>query len=93
LNSDLLQGAIHWHQKFFPYTGPHKAIIEACRKADWINASKGMLRKDMSRVAIQRVESPFPNLGFHDTVLRLAKDYGGSTLLGGIKVTLGIVRW
>jgi len=93
LDPGLLRGAIHWHHKIFPYIGPHRDIIEACRKADWIDASKGMLRKGLSRTQIQRVETAFPNLGFHETLLRLAKDYGGSTLAGGIKVTLGIVKW
>jgi hypothetical protein len=93
LDPGLLRGAIHWHHKIFPYTGPHSEIIEACRKADWIDASKGLLRKGMSRAQIQRVEAAFPNLGFHETLLRLAKDYGGSTVVGSIRVTLGIVRW
>ncbi|QBY04368.1 phosphohydrolase [Thalassotalea sp. HSM 43] len=88
-----LQGAIHWHHKISPYTGPHQTVIEACRKADWIDASKGMLRKGLDKRIIADVEAAFPNLGFHDTLLRLAKDYGGSTLVGGIKVTLGIVKW
>jgi hypothetical protein len=47
----------------------------------------------MSRAQIQSVETALPNFGFHDTLLRLAKDYGGSTLAGSIKVTLGIVKW
>ncbi|ENM2846941.1 phosphohydrolase [Vibrio cholerae] len=93
LDPEILRGAIHWHHKIFPYSGPHQRIIEACRKADWIDASKGMLRKGISKAAIKEVEAAFPNLGFHDTLLRLAKDYGGSTLVGGIKVTLGIVKW
>lgn len=93
LDPDLLCGAIHWHHKISPYTGPHREVIEACRKADWIDASKGMLRKDMSRAAIAEVEIAFPNLGFHNTLVRLAKDYGGSTLVGTIKATLGIVKW
>jgi hypothetical protein len=29
LDPDLLSGAIHWHHKIFPYTGPHRDIIEA----------------------------------------------------------------
>lgn len=93
LDPELLRGAIHWHHKIFPYIGPHQRIIEACRKADWIDASKGMLRKGISRAAVKEVEAAFPNLGFHDSLLRLAKDYGGSTLVGGVKVTLGIVKW
>ena len=93
LDPELLRGAIHWHHKILPYSGPYREVIEACRKADWIDASKGMLRKGMSRSEIQRVEAAFPNLGFHETLLRLAKDYGGSIFVGGIKVTLGIVKW
>ena len=93
LDPELLRGAIHWHHKIFPYTGPHRDIIEACRKADWIDASKGFLRKGISKAAIKEVEAAFPNFGFHDTLLRLAKDYGGSTIVGSIQVTLGIVKW
>jgi hypothetical protein len=52
-----------------------------------------LLRKGMPRADISAVEAAFPNLGFHATLLRLAKDYGGSTLRGGIRVTLGIVKW
>ena len=93
LDAEALRGAIHWHHKIFPYKGPHERVIEACRKADWIDASKGIIRKGLSREAIKKVEAEFPNFGFHDTLLRLAKDYGGSTLIGGIKVTRGIVKW
>lgn len=93
LDPELLRGAIHWHHKITPYTGPHAKVIEACRKADWIDASKGMVRKGLSKESIAKVEAAFPNHGFHDTLLRLAKDYGGSTFVGGIKVTKGIVKW
>lgn len=93
LDSELLRGAIHWHHKVLPYKGPNQRVIEACRKADWIDASKGMLRKGMSKATIKEVEAAFPNLGFHNALLRLAKDYGGSTLVGGVKVTRAIVKW
>lgn len=93
LNADVLRGAIHWHHKVFPYKGPNQNVIEACRKADWIDATKGKLRKGISKAAIANVEAAFPNLGFHDTLLRLAKDYGGSTLVGGFKVMRGIMKW
>ncbi len=69
LDPDLLRGAIHWHHKIFPYTGTHREIIEACRKADWIDASKGILRKGISKAAIAEVEAAFPNLGFHDALI------------------------
>ena len=92
LDPEALRGAIHWHHKVLPYRGPHERIIEACRKADWIDASKGLVRKGVSRTTIKEVGVAFPNRGFHATLLRLAKDYGGSTLVGGWKVTRGIVK-
>ena len=93
LDPDALRGAIHWHHKVFPYKGTHQDVIEACRKADWIDATQGWVRKGMSSSAIARVEATFPNCGFHRTLLRLAKEYGGSTLVGGFKVVRGIVKW
>lgn len=63
LDPEVLRGAIHGHHKVFPYTGPHRKVIESCRKADWIDASKGTLRKGMSKAAIKEVEAAFPNLG------------------------------
>ncbi len=93
LDAQMLRAAIHWHHKIFPYSGPHQTVVEACRKADWIDASKGMLRKGIDKAAIRQVEAAFPNLGFHDSLLRLAKQYGGSMLVGGAKVTWGIVKF
>jgi hypothetical protein len=93
LDSEALRGAIHWHHKVFPYRGPKSNVINACRKADWIDATQGWLRKGIRRSSIAKVEAAFPNCGFHKSLMRLAKDYGGSTLVGGFKVTRGIVKW
>lgn len=93
LDPDALRGAIHWHHKLFKYKGLHEDVIEACRKADWIDATKGWCRKGIRRSAIAKVESTFPNCGFHKSLLRMAKEYGGSTLVGGLKVMRGIVKW
>lgn len=93
LDPEQLQGAIHWHHKISPYKGPHAEVINACRKADWVDASMGMVRKGLDKSIIKEVESVFPNCGFHNTLLRLTKDYGGSTVMGTIKVTRGIMKW
>ena len=93
LDHEVLRGIIHWHHKILPYRGPHAAVIESCRKADWIVASMGWLRKGMPRRAIRAVEAAFPNEGFHAALVRLAKDLGGSTIGGGVKVVRGIVTW
>lgn len=44
----------------------------------------------MSKASITEVEAALPNLGFHGSFLRLAQDYGGAKLIGGIKVARGI---
>ncbi len=93
LDPNALRGAIHWHHKIWRYRGPHEDVIEACRKADWIDATLGWFRKGMSRRNITLVEKAFPNCGFHASLLRLAKEYGGSTIVGGIKVTREILKW
>jgi hypothetical protein len=88
-----LRDAIHWHHKIFRYHGPNQDVVEACRKADWIDASKGWCRKGISRRSIRLVEKEFPNDGFHASLVRMARDYGGSTITGGIKVARGILKW
>lgn len=93
LDPDALSGAIHWHHKIRPYKGPHEQVIEACRKADWVDASKGMIRKGLGKAAIKDVEAAFPNSGFHKALLRLTKDHGGSMLSGGVKIAGSIVKW
>ena len=93
LDPVTLQAAIHWHHKVFKYKGVNADVVEACRKADWIDATQGWCRKGISRSSITEVERTFPNCGFHKTLLRLSKEYGGSTLVGGFKVMRGIVKW
>jgi len=93
LNPELLRGIIHWHHKITPYRGPHREIIEACRKADWVDATKGWFRKGIPRSVITSVEEAFPNHGFHESLLRLSRDIGGSTLVGGFQVARGILKW
>jgi hypothetical protein len=93
LDPDALRAVIHWHHKLYRFRGPHERVIEACRKADWIDATQGWLRKGLNRSTIAAVESMFPNCGFHKSLVRLAKDYSGSTVLGLLRVTRGIIKW
>ena len=67
--------------------------VRACRKADWVDFTLGFMRKGIEKTAIAEVRNAFPEEGFHKTLLRMTKEYGGSTLAGSIKVTRGIVKW
>ncbi|MEM7184110.1 MAG: phosphohydrolase [Spirochaetota bacterium] len=93
LDSEALRAVIHWHHKITTYKGPHKDPVEAVRKADWIDANRGKVRKGMQRIHIEKVEAALPNEGFHQSLVRLAGENGGSTMKGLFKVTRGIMKW
>ena len=83
---DLLQGIIRWHHKVFPYRGPDAKIIEACRKADWIDASQGLIRKGLSAQQVERVRDAIPDHDFPQVLQRLAGELGGWALTGNLRV-------
>ncbi|HBE68960.1 MAG TPA: phosphohydrolase [Planctomycetaceae bacterium] len=93
LDPCALESIIHWHHKICRFKGLHEEVVEACRRADWIDASQGWIRKGVSKSNIRAVQAAFPNHGFHKSLLRLAKELGGSTVVGGYKVTRGILKW
>lgn len=93
LDPEALRAVIHWHHKITAYHGPHEVPVEAVRKADWIDANMGKVSKGMARENIKKVEAALPNEGFHKSLVRLARDNGGSTLGGLFKVTRGIMKW
>lgn len=82
----LLRDIIHWHHKVFPYSGPNADVINACRKADWIDATGGMMRKGLSKEQVRTVEAAIPSYGFSDVLQRLASDLGGNAFSGNMKV-------
>ncbi len=90
---ELLRAAIHWHHKVFPYRGPHARIVEAVRKADWVDASGGKIRKGLSKAQVQAVEAAIPSYGFADVLQRLAVDLGGSALAGNLRVLRTVFKW
>lgn len=42
---ELVHNMIYWHHKLTPFEGPHANIVNAVRKADWIDASLGLVTK------------------------------------------------
>jgi hypothetical protein len=51
---------INNHHKMRRYTGPHAELVEACRKADWIDVSFTKLRYGIPRRRIVEVRATFP---------------------------------
>lgn len=48
------------HHKVRPYTGPHAAVVEAVRRADWVDASGGLLNVGLPRAFRREVDAAFP---------------------------------
>ena len=70
---EIIDGIIMWHHKITPYKkGQNADVIDAARKADWIDASMGMVKKGMPKGHINKVQSLIANNGFHQTL----KEFG-----------------
>ncbi|MEM7310868.1 MAG: phosphohydrolase [Planctomycetota bacterium] len=93
LDIDLAVAAIHWHHKVTRYRGKGAPIVEAIRRADWIDATQGRVRKGLTRQQIAKVEADIPNEGFHDALQRLAVELGGSALRGNLRVLRRVFKW
>jgi hypothetical protein len=84
LDAVLIHDIIYWHHKLTQFSGPNAAIVNAARKADWIDASLGTVRHGVSRDQIARVNTAIPVLGFPAILMRLAADLNGGHKLGGL---------
>ena len=85
----LLRDIIFWHHKLTPYRGPHADVVNAVRRADWIDATAGRLRMGMPRPCIEKVTSAIPEAGFYDTLKRIGPELTGSitgSIAGLLKV-------
>ncbi|PTQ90162.1 HD domain-containing protein [Agitococcus lubricus] len=84
--SDVL-AMITLHHKIWPYS--HNPLVDAFRKADWLDVSLGQLPMGLSKSFIRRVKQTWPNAGFH---VFLAKQSVRHTLRHPFK-PLPMFRW
>jgi hypothetical protein len=94
LDPDLLRKLIYWHHKVFPYCGQDAELVNAFRKADWVDASGGLVRHGLDRGQIAAVTAAIPDQGFRRTLQRLAGDLAdGRTLRGLGRVLPKVYKW
>ncbi len=94
LDEGLLRTIIHWHHKISAYRGPNADVVNAVRKADWVDATKGKVRHGLTKEQISGVNEALPALGFYDTLDRLAADLaGGSKMRGLLTVLLKVYKF
>ena len=70
--SPEIEMMIDLHHKFRTASNEKFLLVEIFRKGDWVDASMGMRRFDLPKQVIKEVQDAFPNLGFHNNLLRLA---------------------
>jgi hypothetical protein len=69
--STEVQDMILDHHKLSACEPGKTALVEAFRRADWIDLSRGLLRFTVPRPALRAVLRRFPNAGFHRRLLTL----------------------
>ncbi len=93
LDPETLRDIIHWHHKVTPYRGRQERLVEAARRADWIDATGGRRRMGLSKAQVRAVEEAIPSYGFASVLQRLAGDLGGDRISGNLKVLRRVFKW
>ena len=69
---DEISEMIDLHHKFRAVKNSRYPLVEVFRKGDWVDATQGMRRFTLTRADVKSVQAAFPNLGFHNNLVRLA---------------------
>ena len=62
------------HHKVTPSHAHPQTLVEAFRRADWIDVTRGLRRFDLPRTFIAAVDAAWPNAGFHRRLVQLTID-------------------
>lgn len=88
----LMDDIVYWHHKITPFDGPHADVVEAVRKADWIDATLGLVHQGMPRKHISTVNSAIAENGFHQTLFEFAPRLHGYDVFSYTDL-LSILKW
>ncbi|CAK4245047.1 unnamed protein product [Aphanomyces euteiches] len=70
---ELVQNIIYYHHKVTPFHGKNERIVNAVRKADWIDATMGYVHFSMPRRHMKTVNDAISEAGFHMTLAEYAQ--------------------
>ena len=63
--------AIDFHHKLTPYRGAHAPLVEAFRRADLVDVSRGLYAAGVPRAFLRELFAAFPDAGFRPRVVRI----------------------
>ena len=69
--SPEIAAAIRQHHKLTRYRGGAGLLVEAFRRADWIDVTRGVLAFGIPRRFIRALYARWPDVGFHRLLVRL----------------------
>lgn len=90
---DLLREIIVNHHKVTPYQGPHADVVNAVRRADWIDATMGLVNHGMPTRHISAVQGRIPNAGFHKCLVNFGPRLYGWNVIKTITSISTIFKW
>ena len=67
-----ISAMIHEHHKITRYMSDPNWLVEAFRKADLVDVSRGIIAFGLPRKFVREVLSTFPNAGFHKRLIQLS---------------------
>lgn len=88
---DLQDAIIMNHHKLWPVQ--NSTIVEAVRKADWIDASNGIFNKGMPRKYIHKVKETLPAAGFYNTLIDIGPRIHGNDFIKILSEIITIFKW
>ena len=89
LDVELISAMVLQHHRVRPLPGARMAVVEAFRRADWIDVMLGSLGYGVPRDFRREVMAALPNAGFHKRLLQL----GGRRFLSKPWSPLPMLRW
>ncbi len=75
------------HHKVTAYRGD--PLVEAMRKADWIDVSLGLRRFGLDKSFVASVQMEFPNEGFHQRLVKLSAKHTAANVFH----PLPMIKW
>lgn len=89
----LLHNIIFWHHKVTDFEGEHADIVNAVRKADWIDATRGLVNFGMPNSLISEVNAALSESGFHRTLVEIGPRYYGYNIYKIVTELVTILKW
>ena len=89
----LIQNIVYYHHKITPFEGPRAAVVNAVRRADWIDATQGAVHQGMPKANIKKVYDEIPAAGFYECLQGFGPKLYGTDYWRIVSEMVSILKW